>query len=95
MIKLVFVLNVTDARKYQEYRDKIKPLMQELNIIVLNEYRIAQVVHSDLQKDQVNLLAMFSFPDEKAKNAFFSSAVYQDAKILFDASTENFDKLVE
>lgn len=67
--------------------------MQELQIVVLNEYRIEKTVHSALDKDQTNLLAMFGFPDEDVKSRFFSSATYQDAKPLFDESTENFLKL--
>lgn len=95
MIKLIFTLKITDENKYQEYRNKIRPLMQELQIVVLNEYRIAKTVHSTLDTDQVNLLAMFGFPDEDIRNKFFSSATYQDAKPLFDASTKNFSKLSE
>jgi len=95
MIKLVFVLKITDEEKYLEYRNKIKPLMNELDIVVLKEYRISKVVHSDSEKESVNMLAMFGFPNQETKVRFFSSDVYQEAKLLFSESTMNFSKHIE
>jgi len=95
MIKLGFVLKITDENKYLEYRNKIKPLMNTLNIVVLKEYRISTVVHSDDETENVNLMAMFAFPDLETKENFFASDVYQDAKQLFNESTTNFEKLIE
>ncbi|VAW51034.1 hypothetical protein MNBD_GAMMA05-1555 [hydrothermal vent metagenome] len=95
MIKLVFALKITDEKKYLEYRDKIKPLMNELNIMVLKEYRISKVVHSNSKKESVNMLAMFGFPSQETKEKFFSNNVYQEAKLLFSESTMNFSKHVE
>jgi len=95
MIKLVFVLKVTDEALYLEYRNKIKPLMQQLNIVVLKEYRISKVVHSSDEKEAVNLLAIFGFPNQESKARFFSNPVYLEAKQLFDESTTHFEKLIE
>lgn len=95
MIKLVFTLKITDEKKYLEYRNKIKPLMSELDIVVLKEYRISKVVHSDSEEENVNMLAIFGFPSQEVKVKFFSSNVYQEAKLLFSESTMNFSKHVE
>jgi len=95
MIKLVFVLKITDEEKYRDYRKQIKPLMNKLNIIVMKEYRISKTVHSDNEADSVNMLAMFGFPSLEIKEKFFSSNVYQNAKKVFAASTSNFEKLIE
>ncbi len=95
MIKLVFVLKITDEAKYLEYRNQIKPLMDKLDIVILKEHRISNIVHSDDEKDSVNMLAMFGFPSLETKEMFFSSDVYQNAKVLFVESTTNFEKLVE
>jgi len=95
MVKLVFALKITDEKKYTEYRRKIKPLMNELNVVVLKEYRISKVVHSNSEGESVNMLAMFGFPSQEIKEKFFSSVVYQEAKLLFSESTMNFSKLVE
>ncbi|MCF6319147.1 MAG: DUF1330 domain-containing protein [Proteobacteria bacterium] len=95
MIKLVFALQITDEKKYLEYRNKIKPLMNELNVVVLKEYRISKVVHSNSVEERVNMLAMFGFPSQKIKESFFSSVVYQEALLLFSESTTNFSKHVE
>lgn len=95
MIKLIFVLKVTDEALYREYRNKIKPLMAMLNIVVLKEYRISEVVHSDTEKEAVNLLAIFGFPDSERKKQFFSSKTYQEAKQLFSESTTYFEKIIE
>ena len=95
MIKLVFVLNVIDEVTYREYRKMIKPLMDNLGIKVLNEYRIADVVHSDSVEDQVNLLAVFGFPSDDVKKQFFENKTYLKAKKLFNASTEHFTKIIE
>ncbi|MFC1748307.1 DUF1330 domain-containing protein [Pseudomonadota bacterium] len=95
MRKLVFELKITDEGKYKAYRNKIKPLMDELGIVVLKEYRISKVVHSKAIDDEVNMLAMFGFPSDTVKNKFFSSETYQEAKSLFSESTANFEKLIE
>jgi len=95
MIKLVFALKITDEEKYRAYRNKIKPLMNKLGVVVLKEYKISKVVHSEDEKESVNMLAMFGFPDEETKQNFFSSEVYQEAKPLFTESTRNFEKLIE
>jgi len=95
MMKLVFVLKITDETKYRAYRNKIKPLMQQLNIVVLKEYRISTVVHSKEEKEAVNLLAIFGFPNRESKTLFFSNPVYEEAKQLFAESTTHFEKLME
>lgn len=95
MIKLVFVLKVTDESLYRAYRNKISPLMDQLNIVVLKEYRISKVLHNKDEKEAVDLLAMFGFPSLEIKAQFFSSEIYQDAKSLFVESTTNFEKLIE
>lgn len=95
MIKLVFVLKITDEEKYIEYRNIIRPLMNELDIIVLKEYRISKIIHSKNKEENVNMLAMFGFPSTEVKNIFFSSDEYQEAKLLFLDSTTNFAKLIE
>ncbi len=95
MIKLLFVLKITDEAKYREYRNKIRPLMKKLDIVVLKEYRISKIIHSDDEKENVNMLAMFGFPSLETKEMFFSSDVYKEAKIMFAESTTNFEKLVE
>ncbi len=95
MIKLVFVLKITDEALYREYRNQIKPLMQKLNIVVLKEYSISKVLHNKHEKEAVNLLAMFGFPSQESKALFFSSPVYLKAKPLFSESTTHFEKLIE
>jgi len=95
MIKLIFVLKIIDEEKYRDYRKQIKPLMNKLNIVVLKEYRISKIVHSDNEADSVNMLAMFGFPNLEIKEKFFSSNVYQNAKKVFVESTSNFEKLIE
>lgn len=95
MIKMVFVLKITDEDKYIKYRNKIRPLMNELDIVVLKEYRISKIIHSNDKEESVNMLAMFGFPSVEIKNKFFSSDVYQEAKLLFSKSTMNFAKLFE
>lgn len=95
MIKLVFALKITDEEKYREYRNKIKPLMSQLDIVVLKEYRISKTVHSNDEKESVNMLAMFGFPNLETKEKFFSSDIYQRVKLLFAESTTNFEKLIE
>ncbi len=94
MQKMIFELKITDEKNYMAYRKTIKPLMDELGIVVMKEYRISKTVHSDAVEDQVNMLAMFGFPSESIMDQFFSSDTYQDAKKLFDRSTANFEKLI-
>ncbi len=93
MVELIFALKITDEEKYREYRNAIHPLMHRLGIIVLKEYRISEVVHSNDERESVNMLAMFGFPSTEIKEEFFSSNIYKNAKALFKESTTNFSVL--
>lgn len=95
MHKLIFVLNITREDVYSEYRETIRPLMDRLGIVVLNEYDISTVIHSQSTHDKVNRLAVFGFPTESIKTTFFSDPIYLEAKKLFTISTENFVKIME
>jgi uncharacterized protein (DUF1330 family) len=96
MVKLVFALKITDEIVYAAYRAAIKPLLDELGVQILNEYRISEVIHSKEATDEVDIVAMFGFPSEESKKLFFSSETYKNAKRnFFYKSTANFTRLVE
>ena len=94
-VKLIFVIKVTDEKIYREYREMLVPIMQDLNVKLLNEYAIDNVLHSNEEEDQVNLLVVFEFPTKEAKAAFFADQRYIDAKPFFMESATNFSKIVE
>ena len=95
MSKLMFVLNITDLKTYQLYRSKIEPLMEKLDVRVLEEYEVANVLKSASGSSSINRVALFGFPSESVKQAFFSDPEYIAAKPLFEASTMNFQKILE
>ena len=96
MHKLVFALKITDEQTYGSYREAIAPLMKRLGIVVLREYKIADVLHSKASEDQVTRLAVFGFPDKATKQAFFTHPTYEQAKSqFFTPSTSNFVQIIE
>ena len=95
MHKIVFALKITDPDVYARYRASIKPLMDESNVVVLHEYDIASVLHSQDDADRVTRLAVFGFPSREVRDAFFANPVYKNAKKLFNQSTDNFVLIVD
>lgn len=95
MKKLMFALKITDIDTYGRYRKSIKPLMDKLNVVVLEEVELANVLATQSGSKDINRLAVFGFPSEEIKVQFFSDPVYQSAKPLFEASTANFRKIIE
>jgi len=65
MVKLVFALKITNETGYAAYRAAISPKLDELGIQVLNEYRVAEVLHSNKAADDIDIVAMFGFPSEE------------------------------
>lgn len=86
---LVFSLFILDIETYQEYRKQILPVMKRHNVEVLHEYSINAVLNSQEADQQVNRLAVFSFPDDESKDIFFNDPEYQAAKPLLLESTKN------
>jgi len=46
----------------------------------LKEYRISKVVHSDSEKESVNMLAMFGFPNQETEDSRISLLRYPHFK---------------
>ena len=95
MKKLMFALKITDSDTYGRYRKSIKPLMDRLNVVVLEEVKLADVLTTQSGSEDINRLAVFGFPSEEVKVQFFSDPDYISAKPLFEASTSNFRKIIE
>ena len=95
MSKLMFTLTITDLKTYQLYRSKISQEMAKLDVQVLEEYEVANVLKSASGSSSINRVALFGFPSESVKQAFFSDPEYIAAKPLFEASTMNFQKILE
>ena len=93
--KLMFVLKITDSDTYGRYRTRIKPLMDRLNVVVLEEVKLADVLTTQSGSEDINRLAVFGFPSEEVKVQFFNDPEYLMAKPLFEASTVNFRKIIE
>jgi uncharacterized protein (DUF1330 family)/ketosteroid isomerase-like protein len=97
---LVFVLNIRDSDTYREYRERIAPIMSRYGVGVRAEYQVAATLHSVTSEqqaageDQVNRLAVFQFPTEAVREAFFKDPEYLAAKPLLERATLNITKLV-
>lgn len=86
---LIFSLLIMDSDIYQEYRDKIKPVMTRYGVSVQYEYTIDSVLSSELPEDKVNRLAVFSYADDFDIDTFFNDPEYQKAKPLLLTSSKN------
>lgn len=95
MKKLMFALKITDSDTYSRYRTSIKPLMDRLNVVVLEEVKLADVLTTQSGSEDINRLAVFGFPSEEVKVQFFNDPEYLTAKPLFEASTANFRKIID
>ncbi|MCL4692276.1 MAG: DUF1330 domain-containing protein [Candidatus Hydrogenedentes bacterium] len=73
--EMLMGLNVIDDAAYQEYREAMMPILTEHGGGFGYDFRISEVLRS-ASDAPINRVFTIYFPDEGAKNAFFSNEAY-------------------
>ena len=68
-------LNVVDDASYITYRQKMTPILEEFGGGFRYDFKISEVLKSEADSP-INRVFIIYFPNELAKNAFFSDAQY-------------------
>lgn len=68
-------LNVTDDKLYQEYREKMTPILQKYGGGFRYDFVIDEVLKTDTESPINRVFAIY-FKDEQALNDFFSNEEY-------------------
>lgn len=88
MIEILVGLNVADNDGYQNYRDRMTPLLVKLGGSFRYDFTIAQTLKSET-KDTINRIFVICFPNSEAKDNLFNNDEYKQIKEQF------FEKAVE
>ncbi len=79
-------LHVTNDKMYQDYREKMTPLLMDCGGGFGYDFRIAEVLKSRTD-DEINRVFTIYFPDKKAMQQFFSAETYRAIKAQFFESS--------
>jgi len=77
--EMLIGLNVLDDGKYQEYREKMMPILSSYDGGFGYDFKISEVLISETS-DDINRVFTIYFPDSEAKEAFFSNPEYIKVK---------------
>ena len=79
-------LHVTNDKIYQDYREKMTPILIECGGGFGYDFRIAEVLKSQTD-NEINRVFTIYFPDKKAMQQFFSAETYRAIKAQFFESS--------
>ena len=80
--ELLIGLHVTDDARYTRYREGMTPILHQYGGSFRYDFRIAEVLKAETN-DPINRLFILSFPNARAKDAFFADEEYQKVKREF------------
>ncbi len=80
-------LHVTDDQLYQDYREKMTPILIECGGGFGYDFRICEVLKSQTD-NEINRVFTMHFPDKEARQQFFSAEPYRAIKTEFFESSE-------
>lgn len=72
-------LDVTDDRKYQEYRRAMMPVLESYGGGFGYDFKVLEVLISQVDHP-INRVFTIYFPDENEKERFFSDTAYTEVK---------------
>ncbi len=75
-------LHVTDDQLYQDYREKMTPILIECGGGFGYDFRISEVLKSQTDHE-INRVFTIYFPDKEAMQQFFSAESYKAIKAEF------------
>ncbi len=79
-------LHVTNDKMYQDYREKMTPILVECGGGFGYDFRIAEVLKSNTD-NEINRVFTIYFPDREAMQQFFSAESYRAIKAQFFESS--------
>ncbi len=79
-------LHVTNDKVYEDYREKMTPVLLECGGGFGYDFRIAEVLKSQTD-DEINRVFTIYFPDREAMQQFFSAESYRAIKAKFFESS--------
>ncbi len=82
LYEMLIGLNVLDDRKYQEYRENMKPILSSFGGGFGYDFKISEVLLAETTND-INRVFTIYFPDSKKMEAFFSSQEYINVKAQY------------
>ena len=86
MVEILVALDVTDHDGYQSYRDAISPLLEQMGGGFRYDFTIDKTL-KNWSGHAINRVFTIFFPDEEARDQFFSDEVYLEIKKrLFESS---------
>ena len=68
-------LHVTDDAAYQKYREGMLPILAKYGGSFRYDFRVGETLHAETP-EPINRLFVICFPDQKAKEEFFSNTEY-------------------
>ena len=84
--ELLVGLHVTNDKIYQDYREKMTPILIECGGSFGYDFKIAEVLKSHTD-NEINRVFTIYFPDKKAMQQFFSAESYKAIKAEFFESS--------
>ena len=82
LFEMLVGLSVTDARKYQAYRQAIAPILSVYGGGFGYDFAVSEVLKAQT-KDPINRVFTLHFPDESQKDKFFADVDYAVAKATY------------
>jgi len=79
LYEMLIGLNVLDDRKYQEYRENMKPILSSFGGGFGYDFKISEVLLAETTND-INRVFTIYFPDSEKMEAFFASPEYIKVK---------------
>lgn len=94
-IETVVGLNVLDGESYRRYREAMTPLLHSIGGYFRYDFVIQQTLQNH-SEHPINRLFILSFPDKKAKDAFFSNPQYLEIrKTYFEPAVKGITRIAE
>ncbi|MCO4784067.1 MAG: DUF1330 domain-containing protein [Candidatus Cloacimonetes bacterium] len=83
-------LSVVDNVMYQQYREKMLPLLKEYGGGFGYDFKVSEVLKSEDGNHNINRVFTIYFKDEQSMKSFFSNPLYLDIrKKYFDSSVQS------
>jgi len=72
-------LNIIDEKKYQDYRNAMKPILSKFDGYFAYDFKVSEVLLSETS-NEINRVFTIGFPDSSKMEAFFSNPEYLTVK---------------
>ena len=80
--EMIVALDVTDDQRYQNYRERMTPILIQCGGGFGYDFKISEVLKSQTDHE-INRVFTIHFPDREAMQQFFSAESYKSIKAEF------------